>query len=591
MTFDQIALFAIFGVLLVFFIWGRYRYDLVAFSGLLAGVLVGVIPADSAFTGFGHPATVIVALVLIATAGLTQSGGVQLITRRFINPDRHTSAHIGVLGTLGAIMSGFMNNIAALALLMPVDTQTARKAKRAAGRTLMPLAFATILGGMLTLIGTPPNIIVATFRQEALGSPFRMFDFAPVGILVAGAGLIFIATIGWRLIPIRGSGAQTPSALIDDYVAELVVPENSDLIGRQVHELEPEAERSDVAILTLRREDGSTRYGPVRNATLEAGDVLVVEASPEALNEFRSSVRLDYPKNRSRTEAQITGEGMNLLEVVVTNDSRISGKTAQALGLGWRHQTILMGISREGKTIRDRVRRTVILPGDILLLLVPEETQGDVVNWLGGLPLASGTTVTNESRVWWGLGLFAAAIAAVSFSLVSMPVALGVVIVGYVLCKVLSLQNLYTYVDWPVIVLLGSMIPLGLALDQTGGSALIASGLMAMTAGWPAWVSLMVLMVVTMCLSDVLNNNATTIIAAPVGIRLAEQLNVNPDPFLMAVAVAASCAFLTPIGHQNNTVILGPGSYRFSDYWRMGLPLEVIVLVVGIPAILMFWPL
>ncbi|MFC7705262.1 SLC13 family permease [Plastorhodobacter daqingensis] len=590
MTREQIILFAIFGALLVMFIWGRYRYDLVAFSGLLAGVVLGVVPADEAFTGFGHPATVIVALVLIVSAGITRSGGVQLITKRLVSSDRGVNAHIAIMGALGAVMSGFMNNIAALALLMPVDAQTARKARRAVGYTLMPLSFATILGGMITLIGTPPNILVATFRQQALGSPFRMFDFAPVGLTIAAAGLLFIATIGWRLIPVRGGTAQAPSALIDDYVAELVVPEGSDLIGRAVHELEPEADRCDVAILSLYRE-GAPRYGPVRNAILAEGDVLVVEAGPEALNEFRSLVRLDYPKNASKTEGQITGEGMNLIEVVVTNDSRINGKTAQALGLGWRHQTILMGISREGKTMRDRVRRTVILPGDILLLLVPEETQGDVVTWLGGLPLASGTAVTNENRVWWGLGLFVLAIAAVSASLMTMPVALGFVIVGYVLCKVLTLQNLYTHVDWPVIVLLGSMIPLGLALDATGGSAVIASALLMLTSGQAAWVSLLLLMVVTMFLSDVLNNNATTIIAAPVGIRVAEQLDVSADPFLMAVAVAASCAFLTPIGHQNNTVILGPGGYRFSDYWRMGLPLEVIVLLAGVPAILLFWPL
>ncbi|MFD1911749.1 SLC13 family permease [Halodurantibacterium flavum] len=591
MTTDQIVLFSIFAVLLILFLWGRYRYDIVAFGGLLVGVVAGVIPAEDAFSGFGHPATVIVALVLIASAGITRSGGVQLITRRLVSSSRGTARHIAVLGGVGAIMSGFMNNIAALALLMPVDMQTARKAKRAVGRTLMPLSFATILGGMLTLIGTPPNILVASFRQESLGEPFRMFDFAPVGLVITVAGIVFIATIGWRLIPIRSSDGQMANALIDDYVAELVVPEESELIGRQIYDLEPDAERSDLAILTLRREDGSTRYGPVRNATLEAGDVLVVEASPEALNEFRSITKLDYPKNRSQTEAKITGDGMNLVEVVIPADSRIVGKTAQALGLGWRHHTILMGISREGRTIRDRVRRTVIFPGDILLLLVPEETQGDVVQWLGGLPLAGGTSVTNERHVWWGLGLFAAAIVAVSFSLMTMPVALGFVIIGYVLQRILTLQNLYNHVDWPVIVLLGSMIPLGLALDQTGGSALIASGLLVLTQGWPAWVSLLLLMVVTMFLSDVLNNNATTILAAPVGIRVAEQLGVSPDPFLMAVAVSASCAFLTPIGHQNNTVILGPGRYRFSDYWRMGLPLEAIVLAVGLPAILIFWPL
>ncbi len=592
MTGDQITLFAIFGGVFAMFAWGRVRYDLVAFSALVLGVVLGVVPEDRAFSGFGHPATFIVALVLIASAGLTRSGAVGLLTRRMIDADRSTPVHIALMGALGAAMSGFMNNIAALALLMPMDRQAARKAGRAAALTLMPLSFATILGGMITLIGTPPNIIVSTIRQTELGAPFSMFDYAPVGLLVAGAGLVWVALIGWRLIPVRHAQKEAEEEFAD-YVAELVVPKDNKVIGKRVSELEGDADEADVAILSVIR-DGKRRHGAVRNLPLRSEDVLVIQGSPDALEEFRSALKLAFPAEGARKDdaPSATGGGQVLIEAVVQHNSRISGRTAHSIGLGWRQNAILMGISRSGQTIRQRARQTRVEPGDILLLLVPEETADHVIDWLGCLPLAGRSkSVTQEHKAFYGLGLFAAAVVAASLGLITMPIALGLVVVGYVAGRILTGRDIYSSVDWPVIVLLGSMIPLGMALDQTGGTSLIAGWLTGATDGMPAWVSLAVLMVVTMTLSDILNNNATTILAAPIGFRTAEQLGVNPDPFLMAVAVAASCAFLTPIGHQNNTVILGPGGYRFGDYWRMGLPLEIIVLAVGIPAILVFWPL
>ncbi|WP_296766720.1 SLC13 family permease [Sediminimonas sp.] len=591
MTTDQAILFALFVAVFGLFAWGRVRYDIVALGALLVGVVLGVVPADRAFSGFGHPATVIVAMVLIASAGLTRSGAVGMVTRHLTDTERGVPAHIAVLGGFGAILSGFINNIAALALLMPVDLQSARKAKRAAGRTLMPLAFATILGGMVTMIGTPPNIIVASIRQRELGESFAMFDFTPVGLGVALAGLAYVTLIGWRLIPERDSATDYAEEL-SDYVAELEVPEDSKRAGDRLGSLDEAAEDADVAILTLIR-GGKRRRGPSRNAVLQAGDVLLIEGTPAALEEFRGETGLAFPESTSGDKARVpTGEGQVLLEAVAREDSRVTGRTAQAIGLAWRQQTILMGISRRGRTIHDRARRTTIEPGDILLLLAPEDTADHVVDWLGCLPLAGRAhPITDHKKAPLAMVLFAAAIVAAATGFVAMPVALGMLVVGFVLTRILPTKELYSYVDWPVIVLLGSMIPLGLALDSTGGTQIIASGLTTLTTGLPAWVSLAVLMVVTMTLSDILNNNATTIIAAPVGIRVAEQLGVNPDAFLMAVAVAASCAFLTPIGHQNNTVIMGPGGYRFADYWRMGLPLEAIVVAVAVPLILLVWPL
>ena len=590
MSTDQIILFSLFGLVFALLLWGRYRYDLVAFAALMVGVVLGVVPTKDAFSGFGHPATIVVALVLVVSAGLVRSGAVFLITRTLVDSTRALGSHIALMGAIGGVLSAFMNNVAALALLMPVDVQTARKAKRPPGLSLMPLSFATILGGMATLIGTPPNIIIASFREDALGAPFKMFDFAPVGGLTAIAGLAFVALVGWRLIP-RREDVALDAAEIAQYIAELTVPEDSPHIGKRLSELEETAQNTDIAILGLIR-DGKRRYGTSRNARLQADDILVLEATPDALDEFRSALSLAFSDKQREENLKAAGEGLDIIEIVVPNEARVAGRTVQALGLNWRHRTVLMGISRQGRKITQQVRKTVIQPGDILLLLVPKDTGSVVTDWLGGLPLADrGLAVTQDSKTWLAIGLFAAAVLAASVGLLYLPIALGLVVVAYVLTRIIPLSELYTHINWPVVVLLGSMIPLGAALENSGGTELIAGSLIALTGNLPPWAILTVLMIVTMSLSDVLNNTATTIVAAPVGIQMAQTLGVSPDPFLMAVAVAASSAFLTPIGHKNNTLILGPGGYSFGDYWRMGLPLEVLVVAVSIPAILVFWPL
>jgi di/tricarboxylate transporter len=591
MTQDQIILFALFGTVFALLLWGRFRYDLVAFSALMAGVVLGVVEADAAFSGFGHPATLVVALVLVVSAGLVRSGAIYLITRTFVDASRSLGAHIAIMGGIGGVLSAFMNNVAALALLMPVDIATARKAGRSPGLSLMPLSFCTILGGMVTLIGTPPNIIIATIREDSLGEPFRMFDFAPVGGVAALVGLAFVALIGWRLIPVRDSGVgQDRIQELEPYLAELRIPEGSKLAGQRLRDLDAPAAAADIGLLGLVRE-GKRRFGTGRNLVLKENDVLVVEAHPEALDEFRVTLSLDPVTGGGGAEDAL-GDGVTLVEMVVPETARIAGKTVEAVGLSWRKRSTLMGIARSGQRITKRLRKTVIRPGDILLLLVPSDRADEVADWLGALPLADrGLAVTQDGKTWAAIGLFGAAVLAASVGWLYLPIALGLVAVGYVLLRILPLSEIYDHIEWPVVVLLGSMIPLGAALEASGGTDLIAGALLTLTDGVPAWAILTVLMVVTMTLSDILNNTATAIVAAPVGIQMAATLGTSPDPFLMAVAVAASAAFLTPIGHKNNTLILGPGGYGFGDYWRMGLPLEVLIIAVSVPTILTVWPL
>ncbi len=590
MTTDQILLFAILFFVFAFLIWGRWRYDLVAFSALLIAVLLGIVPADRTFSGFGHAAVVIIALVLIVSRGLSNSGAIELLARFVVSGARKLGGHITIMSSLAAGLSAIMNNVAALALLMPVDMQAAAKAGRSPSLTLMPISFASILGGMITLIGTPPNIVIAEFRHDTLGAAYRMFDFAPVGIACAAVGVAFVALIGWRLLPkdLHATKSESEHFELGEYVAELKVSEDSPILGKKVRELDDDAAKSDIEITGLIR-GGKRMPGFARTVEIKAGDLLVVEADPEHIESSLGALGLEYVG----TESSMLQEGhLQLSEVVVPEGSRLAGKSTSSIRLLYRYGVSLVGVSRQGKRFRDKVRQLQIRPGDVLLLLGSEERLRDVTSRVNLLPLQHrGHRVIQRSKAWFAVGIFAAAIVAASFGLVYLPIALGCVVGAYVALNIVPLSDIYESVEWPVIVLLACMIPIGAALQSTGGTVLIADGIIGLAEGYSPALVLTLLIVVTMTLSDVMNNTVTAVIAAPIALEIAARLNVSPDPFLMGVAVAASCAFLTPIGHKNNTLIMGPGGYRFGDYWRMGLPLEILIILVSVPMILWVWPL
>jgi di/tricarboxylate transporter len=589
-TPDQITLFVLLFFVFVFLVWGRWRYDLVAFVALLTAVMSGVVPVGQAFAGFGHPAVVIIALVLIVSRGLSNSGAIELLARLVVSGSRKLAAHIGIMSTLAAVLSAVMNNVAALALLMPVDMQAASKAGRSPSLSLMPLSFASILGGMITLIGTPPNIVIAEFRNDALGEPYSMFDFAPVGLACAIVGVIYVAFVGWRLLPAARKEEDSGKELFDlaDYIAELRVPEGCDIIGKRVRDLDDIAGKSDVEILGLVRR-GRRMPGLARVVEVKAGDLLVVEGDPESIEDSIGGMGLEYV---GTGEGVLKDEELSLSEVVVPESSALAGRSALSFRLLYRYRVALVGVSRGGVRFRDNVRKLQLKAGDVLLLLGGDARLSDIIGRLGLLPLANrGQRVIQRNKAWLAVGIFAVAIIAASIGLVYLPIALGCVTAAYAVLNIVPIRSVYDSVEWPVIVLLGCMIPIGAALQSTGGTGLIAEGIVDISSGYSPVVVLTLLIIVTMSLSDVMNNTATAVIAAPIAIEIADILNVNPDPFLMGVAVAASCAFLTPIGHKNNTLIMGPGGYRFGDYWRMGLPLEIIVIAVAVPAIVTVWPL
>ncbi len=593
MTYEQFAISGVLAVALVGFVWGRWRYDVVAFGCLIAGVFLGVVPGQNAFSGFGHPATITVVAVLILSRALSNSGVVESLSKLLEPATKTPAMHIGALSLIATPLSAIMNNIGALSLLMPVAIQSAVKAKRSPALVLMPLSFASILGGLVTLIGTPPNIIIANYRGTAGDEPFGMFAFTPVGGVIAIVGVAFIALIGWRLIPRARLRLTHEKDLfeIDDYVAEITVGDESAAIGQSIHDLHEAAGEADVNILGLVRE-GTRGYLRVRYLALRAGDRLVVEAPPAALTAYVKKAGFELSGTGSDGVVDLEGENTVLVEAVVPPRSSLTGRTPRLVGLSGRAGLHLLGISRQGRPIRDRLYQVRFRPGDILLLHGDDENVHRIIADLGCLPLAPRKLSEGpERKASIVVVAFAAAIAVSIAGLVPLPVSFGAAAVAVVVTNVVPLRDLYQTIDWPVVVLLGAMMPIGGALESTGVTALITSGIVELSASLGPTMILAIILIITMTLSDIMNNAATAVVAAPIAYGTALQLGVNPDAFLMAVAVGASCAFLTPIGHQNNTLILGPGGYRFSDYWRVGLPLEIIIVAVAVPMILLIWPL
>jgi di/tricarboxylate transporter len=598
---DQIFLISLLGILVAFFVWERWRYDLVALAGLLISTLLGFIPADEAFLGFGHPAVVTVAAVLIISRGLSNAGAVGFFTRYIKGATSSPTLHVVALSSIGGLISTIMNNVGALALMMPVAIQSSFDAKRSPAVVLMPLAFGTILGGMATLIGTPPNIIIANYRAEITGHPFGMFDFSPVGGVVALAGIIFVAMVGWHLIPLARRSKNAPQDLfhIQEYLTEVKVPENSKAIGKSLSELESATEDSDALIIGLVRGEQSIR-GAAWREQIQVGDVLVLEAGPQGINKFVSTLGLELTGTQTKEELKEPEPKKSpgrqddiLLEAVVPPDrSWLVGRLAGTLKLQSRFGVSLLGVSRQGTPYRGRLKEFRFKAGDVLLLQGDKEQVLDVIGSLGCLPLAErGLQLGKSGQAWRAGGLFCVALVGALTGIVSLPIALMGAALGMVFLAVVSPRDVYHNIDWPVLMLLGAMIPLGRALEKSGATTVLAQFLVNLTTGYSPIVLLGLIMVLTMLLSDIMNNAATAVVMAPFSVAVAQSLDVHTDPFLMAVAIGASCAFLTPIGHQNNLLVMGPGGYRFGDYWRMGLPLELLILLVSIPLLVFIWPL
>jgi len=601
MSGSQIEILLVLVATVGLFLWGRWRHDLVALAALMACVLLGLVPAKQAFIGFGHPAVITVACVLILSRGLQNTGAVDRLTRWLLPKGMGLITGIAALAGLGALLSAFMNNVGAMALLLPVALQLSKRFEMAPSRVLMPLAFGTILGGMTTLIGTPPNLIVAGFREAAGGGSFGMFDFSPVGGAVAVTGLVFIVLLGWRLVPAREKGS-VGDFDTGTYLAEARVREDSSTIGKTLKQADATLDHEGAQIVGLIR-DEVRLYAPNPQRRIRSGDILIVEAEPDDLSKVVSDLQLTLgsteqpgdepeiaPKDQKPSER--SDDPVVLQELVVMPGSGLIGRSSGGTKLDERYGINLLAVSRQGKRTVRRVKTMRFMAGDLLLMQGSPESLAIFTNEHQLAPLADrdirlpkrGKAISASAIMVLAIG-----VAALGLLPASASFALGVLLMG--VSGIIPPRDLYAAVDWPVIVLLASLIPVAGAMASTGTADLLANALLNELAQGTPVIAMVLLLVVTMTMSDFMNNAATAAVMCPIAISGAQQLGVSADPFLMAVAIGASCAFLTPIGHQNNTLILGPGGLKFGDYWRLGLPMEILVVAVSIPMLLLVWPL
>jgi di/tricarboxylate transporter len=618
MSVDQITIVFVLFCAMALFLWGRLRHDVVAMLALLVCVLSGLVPAAEAFEGFGHPAVITIACVLVLGHGLHHSGAMDVLARRLQPGKSGPTVSILLLIAVAALLSAFMNNVGALSLLMPIGLQMAEKLQLTAGKVLMPLAFGSILGGMTTLIGTPPNLIVSGYRQLDGVQGFAMFDFAPVGLTVAIVGVLFIGLVGWHLVPTRKQ-AGVASFETGNYLSEVLIAEESKAEQMALRDVERLLDEADAQIVALVRREVRIA-APSPRMLLRAGDILVLEVEPKSLPAVFASLGLKFEAGATAAkQAQATAEpelrspevecpgsvqeseaGANktkfeeviIRELVVMPNAELVNRSAANIDLRTLFGISLLAISREGQRSIRRLRTTKIQAGDVLLVQGAPEALAGFTSQFGCLPLAQrDIRLHKQGHALQASLIMVLAVTVAALGLLPTAIAFAVAALAYVILGIVPVRAIYTSIDWPVVVLLAAMLPVADAMASTGLADMMASLMLEQLAQGHAITALVLLLVLTMFLSDLMNNAATAAVMCPLGISTAMQLGVSVDCFLMAVAVGASCAFLTPIGHQNNTLILGPGGFHFGDYWRMGLVLEIIVVAVSVPMLLWVWPL
>lgn len=568
------------------FVWDRWRYDIVALASLLLCVLAGLVPADAAFSGFSNPAVITVVGVLMMSAALAKSGIVDVLAGRFVTFRDNRRLHLAGFCLLALVLSAFMNNVAALALLMPVLFSTCRRFGYPASFLLMPVCFATLLGGMITMVGTPPNLLISNFRQDVTGQPFSFFDFLPVGLALAILGSLYL--IAARRLPVPENDEQEQDDEIfdvADYVTEARIRPGSPLIGLTVGAVET---RWPVTLVGVVRSDRRL-FGRLSAKKLQEGDILLLQAGTRGLESLLNEGNLQLVE-REEGASTSGGDELHVMEAVVTPNAVVLGSTPSSLDLRQRFGVTLLAAARQGRRFEGRLGDVNLNVGDVILLEGPPARMRQTIRALGCLPLAPRTLKFSAPRTVLPLIVFAGAVALAAWGLFSTSIAFIAGVLVMILTGLLKPSEAFAGVNWSVIVLLGAMIPVGNALGSTGAASYLAHAFLAHSGDAGPMVMLGATLLATMAVTPVLNNATTVILMAPIVIGVALDLGASPDPFLIAVAIGASTDFLTPFGHHNNAIILGPGGYRMRDYLKLGLPLSTIVFVTSMLIIPVVWP-
>lgn len=590
MTTQQQLAFAIIGVMMVLFVWGRLRYDLVALLALIASLAAGTVSPQDAFTGFSDDIVVIVGSALIVSAAMSRSGLIEALLRWLVR--KLTTLRVQLLVLVGSVtlMSALIKNIGALAMLMPAALRMARRSGNSPSLYLMPMAFGSLLGGLITLVGTSPNIIVSEVRQQLTGEPFKMFDFAPVGIGLSLVGMVFLM-FAWRLLPAdrRATASLGEAITISDYNSEATVPEESKTAGMTIGGLIGLSD-GEIAVTGMVR-NGERRKVVLFDTVIEAGDILLMRGEPDALERIVQKGELVLAGHEMVERLELPQSKLGVIEAVTTTSSVLVGKSAGGMKLFDQEGISLLAVSRSGHRMTERLSKTALQAGDVLLIQGPVEVLPESIRDLGLLPLAErNLQIGSVRKELVPVLILGAAMGLTAMGILPVAIAFFGAAFLMILLGAISPERAYEAVEWPLLVMLGALIPVSEALQKTGGTDLISVWLSDMATGLPVWGAVAMIMVVAMAVTPFLNNAATVLVMAPIAASFAGSLGYAPEAFLMAVAVGAGCDFLTPIGHQCNTLVMGPGGYRFSDYPRLGLPLSILVVATGVPLILTVWP-
>ncbi len=584
---------AILVITMGLFVSRLWRYDIIALLALAASVAIGVVPYSSAFDGLANPAVITVACVMVISQAIHRSNLLGPLGKQIIRAGgKSATAQVGVLSITTAFFSAFMNNIGALGLMMPIAIRVANCAKRSASLVLLPIALASALGGLITMIGTPSNLLIANFRQQATGQAFDMFDFSRVGIIIAVLGLLFIALLGWRLIPGSRKSAITIEErfAIKDYITEIKLSPRSPLIGQSISEIE-QYFKSDYILIALVNKK-KKRFTIPADYILSEEDILIIETSPEQLERMLAKAKCEITGGSHKGAELLHSDEMITTEVTIPPGSKAINRSAKQMRLKKNYDINLLGISRQGNPFRERIHQESLKAGDVILLYGSADNIAQSLSDYGLLALEQRhLNLDFQGKKWSAMVIFIIALVIAAAQILPVSIAFSGAVLALVLTRTIQTRHLYETIEWPVIILLAAMIPIGEAFQITGGSDLITHFIQATTGHFSPLFIMSLLFIVTMTLSDFMNNAATTVVMAPIAISIAQALHTSIDPFLMAVAIAASCSFLTPVGHQNNIIVMGPGGYRFTDYIRVGLPLELLVMITAIPAIFWLWPM
>lgn len=585
---DIAAIVLIVLVAAVLFGTERVPVDVVALLVLCALLLSGVLTTGEGMVGFGSPATLTVAAMFVLSAGLSQTGALTALGQALIRHGKNETWLL-VLVMLGtAVVSPFINNTAAVAVFLPLVVAAARSRKVAPSKLLIPLSFASQFGGVCTLVGTSTNLVVNAFAETAGLRGFSLFEFAGLGAIMVVSGTVYFLLVGRHLLPERGPSQLTEAYDLGEYITELRVMPDSPLVGKTVTESKL-GEAHDITVLEILR--GERAIWSLRSEALVGGDVLLVRGEVKELFKLKEAMGLEMEPQFRLEDSSLKGGEMEMVEAVVAPRSDLVGRTLRKIDFYWRYKSVVLALHRRGHALRKQVASVRLRVGDALLLLGPRETIARLRDDQNFILLGPRRDVAVDRRgAPVALGIVGAVMLLVALKLLPVATAALLGCAAMALARCIRPEDAYRAIDWRVIILLAGVFPLGLAIEKTGAARMLVDGALEIARGAPPEAVLCCLYVMTAVLTEVMSNNAAAAILAPVAISTAAGLGLDPRPFLVAVTFAASTSFATPVGYQTNTMVYNAGGYRFADFLRVGIPLNILFCVLATIFIPRFWP-